>query len=133
MLDPGTWLPENVPVNPDPPALDPKVLEQLRELERAGTAGFVAQLASLFLKQTQEQAGVLRACLASKDDAGLARSAHLLKGSSGSVGATALMEISRELEAAAKSKSWAEAEALIGRWEAEFIRVRVALQREGAA
>jgi HPt (histidine-containing phosphotransfer) domain-containing protein len=118
-------------VNPDPPALDPRVLEQLRDLERSGSPGLVAQLASLFLKQTQEQAGVLRTCLTSKDDAGLARSAHLLKGSSGSVGAIPMMEICRQLEAAAKAKSWAEAEALLGRWEAEFVRVRPALEAEG--
>lgn len=116
----------------DAPALDPKVIEQLREMERSGSPGFLKELGGLFAKQGEEQMGVLAACLRSRDDGGLCRSAHLMKGSSGSLGAMRLMGLCKELEEAARGRSWDAADGLVGRVTAEFARVREALRAEGA-
>jgi HPt (histidine-containing phosphotransfer) domain-containing protein len=108
------------------------VIEQLREMERSGSPGFLAELGTLFVKQGEEQMAVLAARLRSRDEDGLCRSAHLMKGSSGSIGAMLLMGLCRELEEAARGKSWSGAEGLVARVTAEFARVREALRAEGA-
>ncbi|HYE98217.1 MAG TPA: Hpt domain-containing protein [Planctomycetota bacterium] len=113
-----------------PMPLDPATLAQLRELERSGSPGFVSELADLFIRQADEQLAIFRRCGAVRDAAGLARAAHTLKGSCGSIGALPMMELCRQLEVAARATGWAEVEPLTGQIEREFARVRGALERE---
>jgi HPt (histidine-containing phosphotransfer) domain-containing protein len=112
----------------DPPAIDAKAFEQIRELEQSGSPGFVAELAAVFLRQGEEQLAILRGCRRSGDDPGLIRSAHLLKGSSGGIGALPMMQICRTLEEAARGEDWHAVGPLLDRLEREFARVREALR-----
>ncbi len=112
------------------PILDPKVLGELRALEEGGSPGLLAELIDLFLKQGAKQLGEMREALTSKDGAGLGRLAHTMKGSAGSLGAARLSGLCRELEAAIRAKSWPEVGARVGESEAEFARVRAALEEE---
>lgn len=110
--------------------LDRATLDQLRDLERSGSPGFVAQLAELFVKQAAEQIEIMRRAVAGRDASGLARSAHTLKGSCGSLGALPMMELCRKLEVAARATAWADADPLPAQIEREFVRVRGALEIE---
>jgi HPt (histidine-containing phosphotransfer) domain-containing protein len=118
-------------VSSDEPVLDPKAIEQLRELERSGSPGFIAELAALFIKQGQEQMEVLGVSAGARDGAGLVRSAHLMKGSCGGIGAMRMMLLCRELEEAARAQEWPRVNSLVERVLAEFSRVREALLAEG--
>ena len=114
----------------DADPLDRATIEQLRDLERSGSPGFLAELADLFVKQTGEQLEAFRRHVVAKDSAGLSRAAHTLKGSCGSLGAFPMMELCRGLETAARASAWADAEAIRARIEREFVRVRGALEME---
>ena len=111
-----------------PPPLDPLIYGQLQELERSGAPGFLQDLSRQFVKQALAHLDLFSGFIRAKDGDGLFRAAHLLKGSAGSMGALALMELIRSLEAAGRSCSWTEAEALMPGIAAEFARVRAALE-----
>lgn len=100
---------------------------QLKELE-AGAPGFLKDLIRQFLEQAVQQLALVRDFLRSRDGEGLYRTAHLLKGSAGSLGALPLMELLRGLEAAGGARAWPDAEGLLPRIDAEFVRVRAALE-----
>ena len=110
----------------DSSPLDPELFGQLKELE-IGAPGFLKDLISQFLEQAERQIALLRELAASRDGEGVHRAAHLLKGSSGSIGALALMELLRGLETAGQKRAWADAEALLPRVDVEFARVKAAL------
>jgi HPt (histidine-containing phosphotransfer) domain-containing protein len=100
---------------------------QLKELE-AGSPGFLKDLIGQFLEQAIRQLDLIRTLVGTKDGEGLFRAAHLLKGSAGSMGALPLMELLRGLEAAGHAQTWPEAESLLPRVQAEFVRVKAALE-----
>ena len=112
----------------DAEPLDRTTLEQLRDLERSGSPGFFSELADLFVRQAAEQLDSFRRSVAAQDAAGLARSAHTLKGSCGSIGAFAMMELCKRLEVAARASAWPEAGPLVDGLQKEFVRVRGALE-----
>ena len=101
---------------------------QLKELE-AGSPGFLKDLIGQFLEQAVRQLALVQELLRTKDGDGLFRAAHLLKGSAGSLGALPLMELLRKLEAAGHDGSWADANAVFPLIEAEFARVKAALEK----
>lgn len=113
-------------------SLNPRILEELRELERSGSPGFVAELIDLFLRESAVHVDALRAALASKDAETLRKSAHTLKGSSGNLGAMALSKVSSELQEAALAADWVRSAALLPRLEAEFDLARSELLAERA-
>lgn len=109
------------------PALDPGMFGQLKELE-AGAPGFLKDLIQQFLDQAVKQLALIRDLVRAKDGEGLYRAAHLLKGSAGSLGALALMDLLKALEAAGGARAWADAEGLLPGIDAEFARVKTALE-----
>lgn len=102
---------------------------QLKELE-AGAPGFLKDLVRQFLEQGIKQISLIREFCRVRDGDGLHRAAHLLKGSAGSMGALALMGILKGLESAGQTRAWAETEKLLSSMDAEFLRVKAALERE---
>ena len=99
---------------------------QLKELE-SGSPGFLQDLVKQFVEQAVKQLALIRDFVRARDGDGLYRAAHLLKGSAGSLGALPMMELLRGLESAGSARSWAQAEDLLPRIDAEFGRVRTAL------
>lgn len=106
--------------------LDPELFGQLKELE-AGAPGFLKDLIAQFLDQATRQISVIGELTRARDGEGLHRAAHLLKGSSGSIGALDLMELLRGLESAGQKRAWGDAEGLLPRVDVEFARVKAAL------
>jgi HPt (histidine-containing phosphotransfer) domain-containing protein len=100
-------------------AINPKVIEDLRALASAGSPGFLAELIDLYLAESKNLTAQIRKSFDARDAAGLDRSSHTLKGSSGNLGAQALSRLCADLQAAAKSGSFEKAGELVPLIEAE--------------
>ncbi|MGI8792600.1 MAG: response regulator, partial [Acidimicrobiales bacterium] len=82
-----------------PGALDAETLSQLRELAAQDPAG-IAELVSLFLRDARERIDSAAAAAARGDLTAFSYTAHILKGSSGNLAATAVAVICADLEEA---------------------------------
>jgi len=85
--------------DPDPRCvLDMSVVESLRALEEEGRASLFGELVELFVADARQQVRALEAALSGGDVRSLERSAHTLKSSSASLGATQMSALCFELE-----------------------------------
>ena len=107
--------------------LDRSVLAGLREL---GDQELLTELAELFVEDVPPRLEALREAIEGGDAASVGRAAHALKGSSGNMGASGMSTICAELEDAERSGDLQSAPVLLKRLEAEFGRVRTALEAE---
>jgi two-component system, sensor histidine kinase and response regulator len=107
--------------------LDQSVLAGLREL---GDQGFLADLYELFLADVPAQLEALRKAIKGGDAPSVERVAHTLKGSCGNMGALRIATICAELQDMGHSGELERAPVLGERLEAEFGRVRKALEAE---
>jgi HPt (histidine-containing phosphotransfer) domain-containing protein len=112
---------------PQPPPVDPEVIEMLASLQEPGEPDLVAELVTLFLRDTPER---LRDLQARPLDAGHAsRVAHAVKGSAGNLGATQLQDLASALEQAGHRGDSADALArLADAIDVEFARVAAHLE-----
>jgi CheY-like chemotaxis protein len=113
-------------------SLDPSVLASLRQLQEDGEPDLLAELAALFLEDVPNQLEALREALEGDDALSVERIAHTLKGSCGNMGATRMATICAELQDVGHSKELERTPVLVERLEAEFGRVRQALEAEVA-
>jgi HPt (histidine-containing phosphotransfer) domain-containing protein len=74
------------------------VLEALKQFQQIGEPDFVTELIDLFLDDTEVQLESLRVAVSKNDVPEVRRLAHLVKGSSGNIGATGLAELCHEIE-----------------------------------
>ena len=114
---------------PDPSGgpLDQPTLDALFE-SLGGDAEFLAELIDTYASDAPAQLEGLRAALATGDVAELVRPAHTLKSSSASLGALALAEQCRELEASAKAGPFEGAQDAVAAIATELDRVLGALE-----
>jgi HPt (histidine-containing phosphotransfer) domain-containing protein len=115
-------------VNDEPRTLDLRFIAELRALQDASAPRFVDELIDLFLVHGRERLAELKGCLQARNARGLARAAHTLKGSSGSLGALRLRALCGALEGDLGSEAGAGPETRVGEIELEFERVREALE-----
>ena len=111
------------------PAIDPSVIDNLRQLNQPGEPDIVQQVLSLFLTDAAARIDALVRAVERGDAAALHRTAHALKGAAANIGATALQEQCRELEALGKQGTVAGAAPLLAALVAEFARVRAEIAR----
>jgi HPt (histidine-containing phosphotransfer) domain-containing protein len=114
------------PPTPDGDVLDPGVVANLRELD--DDAGTLDDLVTAFVEDTNGRLAALRADAGRGDLEATARTAHSLKGSSVSMGATQMAEVCAELEAQARAGDQATAVATLDALEAAFAAVQPALR-----
>ncbi len=107
--------------------LDQDVLARLREF---GDEEFLDKLAGLFLEDTISLLEALRKAIGVGDAPSVKRVAHALKGSSENMGALKMSTICAELQDVGDSGELERAPVLVERLEAEFGRVRTALEAE---
>ena len=110
--------------------IDKLVLARLREFEDKDAPNFLADLIDSFLKDTPPKLHTLETAIDNGDAAILARAAHNLKGSTGSLGATGMVALCIELEDAAKQHLLHLAGDILVRLQAEFLLVAQALKEE---
>jgi signal transduction histidine kinase/DNA-binding response OmpR family regulator len=106
--------------------LDPAALEQLREV-MGGEAG-LTELIDSFLEDAPQLLADLRQALEQGDTAGVRRAAHTLKSNGADFGAMTFSALCKELEALGKAGTLDGAAALGVQAEAEYEKVKVALE-----
>jgi signal transduction histidine kinase/CheY-like chemotaxis protein/HPt (histidine-containing phosphotransfer) domain-containing protein len=129
VIDPTPSSP-STPSTPstDSSALDERVIIRIREMQRPGNPDLFARMSNLYRPNSTmliERAGEF---IRAQDYGGLAQTAHALKSSSGSIGATGLADLCRQLEENAKPANRKMAEKLFERILAEQARVLRALE-----
>jgi len=121
-----------IPPQPQSPAttLNTEVLDGLRLLAGQGAPDALNELIELFFAEAPKLIAAMRSAVASRDAPGLSLTAHTLKSSSATLGASSLAGLCAELEAIGKSGSLAGAKVKAGQIEAEYERVKAALELE---
>ena len=114
------------------PTLDQSAFDHLLEIT-GNDLEFVDELIDTYLDDASLQLEAMRAAAASGDAAALVRPAHSLKSSSANVGAMALADICRELEAAARTGAVPDATERVADCDQAFADVRSALLEARAA
>ena len=114
------------------PALDPRVLSELRQFQGEGEPDIVQELAGAFQFETPPLLQALHQAVTQGQPEQLKRAAHNLKGSSNNLGAQTMGRLSAELETIGKQGTVEGAAELITRLEQEYQRVCQALASEGA-
>jgi HPt (histidine-containing phosphotransfer) domain-containing protein len=107
--------------------LDPDVLAGLREL---GDAELLAELVEMFVDDATSRILALRGTLEKDDAEAVERVAHTLKGSCANMGALRMAEVCEDLQEMGRSGDLSGASELVEQLEAEFGRVRQALEAE---
>ncbi len=112
--------------------IDPRVLQNLEELQVEGETSIVGNIISAYLSGSQPLVTQLRKMLLENDLEALQKTAHSLKSSSANVGAIRLSTMSKELEMKCKNKHLGNIDNLVASIETEFPRVKEALIMEVA-
>ena len=111
-------------------SVDQAVLDRLRELNEDDEPDIVTELIDLFLRDTPPRLAALKDAISEGDAQALSQTAHTLKGSSASLGATRLAALNAELEKKASYGSLEDASRLLAQLDNEFERVRHVLESE---
>ena len=114
-----------------PANLDPLALERLQEMA-GGDAGFLAEMFRTFLADAPGMLAEMRQSLEQGDAATLRRVAHSLKSNSADFGARTLSDLCRELEMMGKAGTLDGAAEGLALVEAEWVRVKAALESQQA-
>lgn len=109
------------------PAIDMRAITQLAEGGGLGEQ-FVADIIDVFLGELSEYVRAIGLQMSHGDRAGIAMTAHAVKGSCGYFGAARLTELSREIEGRVRRQQTDGLQTAIDSMVAETARVRAALE-----
>jgi HPt (histidine-containing phosphotransfer) domain-containing protein len=109
------------------PALDPTVIESLRQLTAEGEPDVVREVLALFRGGAPARIAAIGAAWRAGDAGALQRTAHEFIGASATIGAFALQKCCRELEIAGRSGTLDRGSALLEALDAEYARVDAAI------
>jgi HPt (histidine-containing phosphotransfer) domain-containing protein len=113
------------------PPKDPIDVRRLRDsLTEAGVPAVFRELVNVFLHETPDRLATLRQAVVAGDRRTMKFVAHTLKGTSGYLGARGLSQICLELEGVSATAPPGAGLPLLDALDAEFVRVRAALERE---
>lgn len=104
----------------------------MRELQQDGEPDLLVEFVELFISDVPPQLTALREAVERGDAGAIERVAHTLKGSCGNMGAPRMATLCAELQDVGSSGDLARAPGLLWQLEAEFGRVRPALEAEAA-
>jgi two-component system sensor histidine kinase/response regulator len=110
---------------PDP--LDQSQIELLRSLDD-GDGTVFGEIVDQYLTQTAEGRRVIARVMVDGDTQALENTAHMLKGASANVGASAMVAVCAEMERHGRAAQLDDAAELVERFDSEFERVRDALR-----
>jgi HPt (histidine-containing phosphotransfer) domain-containing protein len=109
------------------PAIDMRAIRQLADNDDSGDQ-FIAEIIKVFLTDLDERVHRTRLQMSNSDRAGVAATAHAIKGSCGHFGAANLVELSRDLEDRARREPTGDLQIALASMIAETERVRAALE-----
>ena len=104
------------------------VLEGLRKFQQTGEPDFITELIDLFLTDTAVQLKSLRVAVSNNNVPEVRRLAHLVKGSSGNIGAGGMAQLCQEMETVEGTS--ASEQTLLAKLEEEFLRVADAFKAQ---
>lgn len=110
------------------PVLDPESIAALNAVSPDDGGAFLRELIDIFLTDTPPHLAEIKAGIAQADAPKVARAAHSLKGAAGNFGALSLARIAQQLETNGKAGELSGAPGLLPKLEAEFARVKVAME-----
>ena len=110
--------------------IDREVLARLRRLQSEDEPDIVAELAGIFLEDARSRLVAVEEALQKGDAPTVERTAHTLKGGSGSMGARVMFGLCAQLEDIAASGNLSQGSELLGRIREELGRVERALEIE---
>ena len=113
--------------------LDPQTVERIRALHRPGSPNLFAKVVGLYTSSSIALTDAIRAAALANDAQGMMHAAHALKSSSANVGAIALSELCKDVEAAAGDGNLVFAGALIEKLLMEHQQVLQALGEQNIA
>ena len=111
------------------PALDPVVLESLRQLTPPGEPDVLAEVLQLFKADVPTRIERLRAAWQAGDAVTVQRAAHSLKGSAGNIGANQLLAVCARLDELGRAGDLSALAPLVASLDAEYGRVESEIQR----
>jgi HPt (histidine-containing phosphotransfer) domain-containing protein len=109
------------------PTIDMSAIMQIADNDDVGDQ-FIAEIIKVFLADMIERVRTIRLQMSQHDRAGIASTAHAIKGSCGHFGAANLVELSRVLEDRAKREPTGDLQMAIDSMIAETERVRAELE-----
>jgi len=110
--------------------LDARALETIRRMQQPGTPDLLQKVITLYLDSSAQLVVTLTSAIAAADAAAICRTAHALRSGSANVGAVALAQVCRELEAAGRSGDLAPTADLGHQLVHEYARATAALADE---
>jgi len=112
--------------------IDPKKIEELKELVDEDDPDFLIELLEDYMDNSEENLKAIRYAIQAKDTVTVVRTAHTLKGASSNIGAVNMTELSDQLEHLGRGKTLEGAVELIDQLEVEFVEVKCELEKETA-
>jgi HPt (histidine-containing phosphotransfer) domain-containing protein len=109
-------------------ALDPAVVDTLRQLTPPGEPDVLTEILNVFLTDVPRRIDQLKAAWRDGKATDVQRAAHSLKGSSGNIGADGLYEVCRQIDDRAKAGEL-RIEPLITALDLEYGRVEAEIKR----
>jgi HPt (histidine-containing phosphotransfer) domain-containing protein len=109
------------------PAIDMRSISELAEGD-VQREQFITEIVGVFLSDLSERVRKIGLQMTQGDHAGIAATAHAIKGSCGHFGAMRLLELSSQVEARARREQIDGLQAAINSMIAETERVRAALE-----
>ena len=111
------------------PALNPAVLDSLRQLGRDAEPDVLQEVLGIFLLDAPTRLEAIRRALRDRDGDALRRAAHALKGASAVIGATALAAACLALENMGKQNAFDAAAEGLDVTEREYQRVKAEIDQ----
>jgi CheY-like chemotaxis protein len=110
--------------------LDARALETIRQMQQPGAPDLLEKIITLYLESSPQLMSALNGAIAANDAAAISRAAHALRSGSANVGAMALAEVCRALEAAGRSGDLTATADLGQQLAHEYARATAALADE---
>jgi HPt (histidine-containing phosphotransfer) domain-containing protein len=123
----ATWINRVSTETASVPAIDMSAITQLADNDDMGEQ-FIAEIIKVFLADLGERVHKIGLQMSQNDRAGVAATAHAIKGSCGHFGAANLVELSRVLEDRARREPTGDLQMAIDSMIGETKRVRAALE-----
>lgn len=114
---------------PDPSAIDPQAIENLRALNPGDNDEFLREIAGIFLEDTPQRIAELEQSLAAGDATKFTRAAHSIKGSSANLGASGVRAVAEKLEHQSRTEGLGSVSTLVGELKSEYIRAEAELSK----
>jgi HPt (histidine-containing phosphotransfer) domain-containing protein len=92
--------------------IEPRMLENLLEIESDNQPGFIFEILDIFSEHTKEKFTAIRQAIGGKNRPLIQTAAHNLKGSSANIGLTAISALFEDLEIKSDQADWIEIESV---------------------